>query len=93
MLSLRLHLHGNVNRFGSERYEITNYYYRFNKVRVLVLNLVNLWSSAHCTNLHDSLLNERRRVIDQDNEGLGLDELVHHLLKHKIGQEEQDAPQ
>lgn len=32
-------------------------------------------------------------MVDQDNEGLWLDELVHHLLKHEVRQQKQDAPQ
>lgn len=32
-------------------------------------------------------------MVDQDDEGLGLDELVHHLLKHEVRQQQQDAPQ
>lgn len=32
-------------------------------------------------------------MVDQDDEGLRLDELVHHLLKHQVGQQQQDAPQ
>lgn len=36
------------------------------------------------TDLHDTLLDERRRVVDEDNEGVWLDEFVHHLLKHEV---------
>lgn len=32
-------------------------------------------------------------MVDQDDEGLWLDELVHHLLKHEVRQQQQDAPQ
>lgn len=32
-------------------------------------------------------------MIDQDDEGLCLDEFVHHLLKHEVRQQQQDAPQ
>lgn len=55
------------------------------------INLLHITSD--CTHLHDTLLDERRRVVDQDNEGLRLDELVHHLLQHEVRQQQQDAPQ
>lgn len=32
-------------------------------------------------------------MVDQDDEGLRLDELVHHLLEHEVRQQQQDAPQ
>lgn len=31
-------------------------------------------------------------MVDQDNEGLWLDELVHHLLEHEVRQQQQNAP-
>lgn len=32
-------------------------------------------------------------MVDQDDEGLRLDELVHHLLQHEVRQQQQEAPQ
>lgn len=32
-------------------------------------------------------------MVDKDDEGLWLDELVHHLLKHEVRQQQQDASQ
>lgn len=32
-------------------------------------------------------------MVDQNDEGLWLDELIHHLLKHEVRQQQQDAPQ
>ncbi len=32
-------------------------------------------------------------MVDQDDEGLWLDELVHHLLKHEVRQQQQNSPQ
>lgn len=32
-------------------------------------------------------------MVDQDDQGLWLDELVHHLLEHEVRQQQQDAPQ
>lgn len=59
----------------------------------LFLMCFQLFLMRRRTDLHDSLLDERRRVVDQDDEGLRLDELVHHLVQHEVGQQQQDAPQ
>ncbi len=41
--------------------------------------------------LHDALLYERRRVVDQDEKSLRLDEFVHHLLQQEVRQQEQNS--
>lgn len=43
--------------------------------------------------LHDPLLDEGRGVVDQDNEGLRLDELIHHLLQHEVWQQQENPSQ
>ncbi len=43
--------------------------------------------------LHDALLYERRRVVDQDEKSLWLDEFVHHLLQQEVRQQEQNSSQ
>lgn len=44
-------------------------------------------------NLHDALLYERRRVIDQHEESLRLNEFVHHVLQQEVRQKQQNSSQ
>lgn len=43
--------------------------------------------------LHDALLYERRRVVDQDEKSLRLNQFVHHLLQQEVRQQEQNSSQ